>query len=438
MYELKKKIGQYARTMDYCLLLTALLCSAFGLVLIFSATHSLDGGSTRFIMVQSLAIVLGLIGFVVLTCFDLEKYVQLWRIVLIVNILFQLSLLLFGYEDGGNKSWLRFGGIGIQPAELGKLLFIFTFAKQINLLRYRLNRVRSLLMLGAHLLAVMAAIILPSHDVGMSLPYVFIAVLMLFAAGLSLKWFAGGAILACAAVPVMWNVLSGIQRDRILVLFDPSISPNTYWQQEQSRIAIGAGRLLGTGFLKGNQTQNNMLPEKQTDFIFGVAGEEWGLVGCMVIVLALMVLIVRVFYVAFHAHSQIASLICTGVGSMLLFQTYENIFMCLGIGPVMGLTLPFFSYGGSSVVTMYLALGMVVGVTRFDRRRYPAGHLTEEHRPVYSETEELPARGLLGGWKERLSGQGGSIHIDWVPKLPKLPKKKRSGRKDHSEEKSKK
>ena len=107
-----------------------------------------------------------------------------------------------------------------------------------------------------------------------------------------------------------------------------------------------------------------MLPEKQTDFIFGVAGEEWGLVGCMVIVIALMALIFRTFFIAYHAHGQISSLICVGVGSMMLFQTYENIFVCLGIGPVMGLTLPFFSYGGTALLMQMAEMGIVLSISR--------------------------------------------------------------------------
>lgn len=382
MQNFKKDFIRYVRTMDYFLLILAFLCSGFGLLLIYSATHSMNEGGTRYIVIQSFAIVLGIIGFVILSFFDLERFSRIWKFVFVVNILFQASLALFGYEDGGNKSWLRFGSIGIQPAELGKLLFIFTFAKHINVLRYQLNRVKSLVLLGMHLLIMMAAIILPSRDVGMSLSYVFIAVLMVFAAGLSLKWFAGGIILGCAAVPILWQVLNSVQKDRILVLFDPTISPDTYWQQQQSRIAIGSGKLFGTGFLNGNQTQNNMLPEKQTDFIFGVAGEEWGLIGCMVIVIALIILIFRVFYTAYQANGQISSLICVGVGSMFLFQTFENIFMCLGIGPVMGLTLPFFSYGGSSIVTSYLALGMVAAVSRQYKQRRLDGFLGTESAPL--------------------------------------------------------
>ena len=444
MQSMKEKISRYFQTMDYVLLILALCCSVFGLALIFSATHAMDGGSARYMAIQTLAILLGLVGFTIISSIDLERFTPMWRLVFLINVLFQLSLIFFGYENGGNRSWLRFGSIGIQPAELGKLLFVFTFAKHINLLRYKLNRVKSLVQLGAHLLIIMLAIILPSKDVGMSLPYVFIAVLMLFAAGLSLKWFAGGLILACAAVPILWQVLDNFQKNRILVLFDPTIAPDTYWQQQQSRIAIGSGKLFGTGFLKGSQTQNNRLPEKQTDFIFGVAGEEWGLVGCMVIVIALMILIFRVFYVSFYAPSQISSLICVGIGSMLLFQTFENIFMCLGIGPVMGLTLPFFSYGGSSIVTMFLALGMVVGISRKAKHRKLSGLPVTENVVPEQEAEKRIHGGK--GWLADLRAlliddteqQKRKISIEWLPKRRKKNPKQENSPKYGTKKKTKK
>ncbi len=363
MTKLLHHVDQYIRSIDWMVLALALICSGCGLVLIYSAAYAMDGGPSRYMTVQILAIVLGLIGFVIASCIPYEKYMHLWKIVLAVNIVFQLSLIVLGTADSGNRSWIRFGGIGVQPAEIGKLLFIFTFARQINLYRFQLNKPRYLGYLFAQLAVVMLAIILPSRDVGVALSYAIIAVIMLFAAGLSLKWFAGGIVLGCAAIPVLWQVLTTQQKNRILVLFDPSVAPNTYWQQEQSRIAIGAGRLLGKGYLHGSQTQYNMLPEKQTDFIFGVAGEEWGLIGCLVILVLLNLLIFRLFYIGFKTKGQFLSLLCFGVGAMFLYQTYENIFMCLGIGPVMGLTLPFFSYGGTSVATMFLAVGMVAGIS---------------------------------------------------------------------------
>lgn len=355
-------IGRYIRTTDLLLLGLSLACSLFGLVLIYSATSSMEEGSTRYMTVQAIAIVLGVIGFLIISLIDLERFTSAWRVVFVFNILFQLSLLPFGYASGGNQSWLRFGSLGVQPAEVGKLLFIFTFAKHVNLMRYNLNRWRSIAMLLMHCGIVMLAIIIPSKDVGMSLPYLFICIMMMFAGGLSLKWFAGGMILGCAAVPLLWSILSETQRDRILVLIDPSVSPATYWQQEQSIIAIGAGQLSGAGFLQGNQTQYNRLPEKHTDFILGVAGEEWGFLGAMLILLLLTLIILRIFLISYRADSSFLSLVGTGIGSMFLFQTFQNFFMCLGIGPVMGLTLPFFSYGGSSVVTMFVALGIVAGI----------------------------------------------------------------------------
>lgn len=355
-------IGRYLRTADLLLLGLSLICSLFGLVLIYSATSSMEEGSTRYMTVQAAAIVLGIIGFIIVSLIDLERFAPAWRVVFVVNILFQLSLIPFGYASGGNQSWLRFGGLGIQPAELGKLLFIFTFAKHVNLMRYKLNRWRSIAVLLLHCALIMLAIIIPSRDVGMALPYLFICLIMMFAGGLSLKWFAGGVILSCAAIPMLWSVLSTAQRNRILVLIDPTVSPATYWQQEQSIIAIGAGQVKGAGFLQGNQTQYNMLPEKHTDFILGVAGEEWGFIGAMLILILLTLIILRIFLVSYRADSAFLSLVGTGIGSMFLFQTFENFFMCLGIGPVMGLTLPFFSYGGSSVVTMFIAVGIVAGI----------------------------------------------------------------------------
>lgn len=423
-----KSLDRYVRTIDYVLLVIALICSACGLVLIYSAAAALSEGSSRYVTVQAAAIVLGLIGFLVMSCVRWENHTAFWRIVLVLNLLLQLSLVFFGYEDGGNRSWLRFGGIGIQPGEIGKLLFIFTFAKQASLYRRQINHWKSLLMLGLQLAAMVLAILIPSHDMGVALSYVFVAIAMLFAAGLSLKWFAAGIAVIAAAAPVLWQFLSNAQRNRILVLIDPSIAPDAYWQQEQSRIAIGAGRLFGQGYLQGSQTQHNMLPEKQTDFIFAVAGEEWGLVGCLLILILLNLLIFRVFYVAYRANGQFLTLVCTGIGSMLLYQTYVNIFMCLGIGPVMGLPLPFFSYGGSSMVTNFLAVGVAAGISMRTRQRramrLTAETTEEETAPPWGSSGTLPAGAWTGSLKTLRERTEGGLHALSKIKPPSLPKKK--------------
>lgn len=426
MPNLLKSLDRYVRTIDYFLLVIALICSACGLVLIYSAAAALSEDSSRFITVQSAAIVLGLIGFVVMSCVRWENHTRFWRIVLVLNILFQLSLVVFGYEDGGNRSWLRFAGIGIQPGEIGKLLFIFTFAKQAALYRRQINHWKSLLMLGLQLAVMVLAILLPSHDMGVALSYVFIAIAILFAAGLSLKWFAAGIAVIAAAAPVLWKFLSTAQKNRILVLIDPSIAPDAYWQQEQSRIAIGAGRLFGQGYLQGSQTQHNMLPEKQTDFIFAVAGEEWGLVGCLLILILLNLLIFRVFYVAYRADGHFLTLVCTGIGSMLLYQTYVNIFMCLGVGPVMGLPLPFFSYGGSAMVTSFLAIGVAAGISMRTRQRRGmrlTADTREEEAPPWSSSGKLPAGAWSGSLRTLREKTAGGLQKLSRIKPPSLPKR---------------
>lgn len=426
MPNLLKSLDRYVRTIDYFLLVIALICSACGLVLIYSAAAALSEDSSRFITVQSAAIVLGLIGFVVMSCVRWENHTRFWRIVLVLNTLFQLSLVVFGYEDGGNRSWLRFAGIGIQPGEIGKLLFIFTFAKQASLYRRQINHWKSLLMLGLQLAVMVLAILIPSHDMGVALSYVFIAIAILFAAGLSLKWFAAGIAVIAAAAPVLWKFLSTAQKNRILVLIDPSIAPDAYWQQEQSRIAIGAGRLFGQGYLQGSQTQHNMLPEKQTDFIFAVAGEEWGLVGCLLILILLNLLIFRVFYVAYRADGHFLTLVCTGIGSMLLYQTYVNIFMCLGVGPVMGLPLPFFSYGGSAMVTSFLAIGVAAGISMRTRQRRGmrlTADTREEEAPPWSSSGKLPAGAWSGSLRTLREKTAGGLQKISRIKPPSLSKR---------------
>ena len=362
MTKIWRGIRLYFKNIDLYLLLVPILAVVLGCVVIYSATYS--EGSMRYVIVQLAAMVIGVAGFVVMSLIDVEEVSPAWKIVYVINLLLQCSLLVFGVDGGtGNRSWIRFAGIGIQPAEIGKILFIFTFSKHVSLLQEKLNHWRSLAQLAAHLAVLLAVIVLISKDMGMSLAYVFIAVVILFIGGLSWKWLALGAGLCVAAVPVIWNfVLGRFQKLRIMVLFDPSLDPAIAYQTEQSKIAIGSGQLIGEGYLQGRQTQYGMLPAKHTDFIFSVVGEEFGMFGCLVVIAILSFIILRLFYVSYKASSSCSTLICAGIGGMILFQTVLNILMCLGVMPVIGLTLPFFSYGGSSVATMFVAMGIVAGI----------------------------------------------------------------------------
>ncbi len=192
---------------------------------------------------------------------------------------------------------------------------------------------------------------------------------MFFASGISLWWLGGIAAVGAAAVPILWRFMGEYQQLRILVVFDPSLSPQYSWHAKQSMIALGNGGMFGQGFTQGSQVQSGVLYAKHTDFIFSTAGEEFGFLGCAVILLLLFALVLRIFLDAGRTGSHLGSLVCIGIGGMLLTQVLINVGMCLGIMPVIGLTLPLLSYGGTSVLTTLTSLGLVSG---FVARKRPS------------------------------------------------------------------
>ena len=362
-----KSVTNYIKNTDLYLVAIALLCSAYGMVLIYSATlnpASWQDGSTRNLFIQGAAIILGLGAFVIMSLIDLETMSGWWKIFVLINI--GLQMLLFtplGTEGNGQRAWLDLGVTSLQPGELGKLIFIFTLAAHISEIKEHISEWRGLFVIALHTLIMMAAVVIASGDTGMAIQYFMIALIMLFAAGLSLKWLAIGAGLGVVSIPILWNfVLQGYQITRILVLFDPSIDLDASRQATYGKIAIGSGQMTGQGLTHGTMTQMQLVSENHTDYIFSVAGEELGFIGCMLIIGLLTLLILRLFYVSYRASTTFSSLLAVGVGGMFLFQTFMNIFMNVGLLPVMGLTLPFFSYGGTSVLTMYAALGIAAGV----------------------------------------------------------------------------
>lgn len=357
-------IYKFFKKSDKFLLLISLLCCIYGLILINSATASYQ--TNNFLVVQSFAIVLGVLAYFIISAIDVDHFGAFWKWLFVLNILLQLSLLVFGEgaDSTGHNSWIRFGGLGIQPGEVGKILFIFTFSMHTAILRPKINRISSLIILLSHTGIITGTALLTSGDMGMALAYLVIAIVILFVGGLSFKWFLGGIVATIGTIPIIWNyVLKSYHKARILVIFDPSLNPDVAYHGAQSQMAIGSGGIYGNGYMEGSVTQFSGLPAKHTDFIFSVAGEEFGLIGCAIIIGLLSILMLRVFYSCFKAPTYFSMSICAGVGGMLLFQVVQNVLMCVGITPVIGLTLPFFSYGGTSIFVMYLALGIVSGIS---------------------------------------------------------------------------
>ena len=359
--------GDFFRRADMVLFFLCLISAIFGVVVISSATASMN--SAKYVIIQIIAMLIGIGLFVVLTVIDIDIIADKWPLLLGIAVVLLLALVPFGVDDGtGNKSWIRFLGVGIQPSEIVKIIFIVLLAKQISYLKeYKsLNNILSIAQLAANFLLFFGLVVVISSDLGSALIFFFIFVLLLFAAGLKIYWFILGLAALAAVTPFAWKyVLKPYQKDRILAPYDPSIDPNgdgVKWQPNQSKIALASGQLTGTGLYNGTQTQSSALPEKQTDFIFAVIGEELGMIGCCAVLLLLTLIIIRCVYIGVKSRNTMSMLVCFGVAATILFQSFENIGMCIGITPVVGITLPFFSYGGSSTFSLFAAMGLVSGV----------------------------------------------------------------------------
>lgn len=354
--------SNYGKRLDYPLLAAAILSALYGLLLITSAVKSSDSKSN--IIVQSVAIAAGILLMVLFIVMDYEVLLALNKVIFAGYLALLILVLIIGTgrAETGTEGWIRLGPVNIQPAEFAKIGFILTFAYHLNQVKEKINKPGTLILLLLHL-ALPLGLILLQPDYGTGMVFLFITIVMLFYAGLKIRYFiaAGGVFAVCA--PVIWFFLKDFQKDRILVFLNPESSPmGSGYNVIQSKLAVGAGQLFGKGLFEGTQVQLGYLPGKHTDFIFAVAGEELGFLGCALVIALLVFLIFRMVKGAGEVKNTTGSLICIGVAAMFIFQAFENIGMTIGLMPVTGIPLPFFSYGGSSVITSFAAVGLVLGI----------------------------------------------------------------------------
>lgn len=351
------------KKIDIPLFLLTLTCIIFGAVAIYSAVKSFEGGA-NYVLIQCGAAFAGLVMMYFIASIDYQKLSMMTKLIYVFSVLLLIAVLIIGTgrEDTGSKSWIRFGPIGIQPSEIVKIGFIITFSNAVAKYGDELNKPFNIFKLLLHA-GVFIFMIMLQPDFGTTMVFIVIFAGILFAANISYKYIIGTAITIAAAIPVLWTFLADYQKNRIRVLFDPESDPlNAGYHVMQSKIAIGSGGFSGKGFGQGTQTQLEYLPAKHTDFIYSVIGEEFGLIGCLIVALLLFALVLRCIYIAKNSNTRFGSYICIGVACMFLAHTFENIGMCLGLMPVTGIPLPFFSYGGSSIVTNLMAIGLVLCV----------------------------------------------------------------------------
>ncbi|NLY66630.1 MAG: rod shape-determining protein RodA [Tissierellia bacterium] len=360
MFNLKRKAF---KNFDFVLFITVLLLCIYGIIMIRSATLSFE--NDRYVKVQTLSTILGFIGILILVLMDYQIIGKLYIPIYIVSIVLLVAVVLFGTgeEQWGANSWLYIGSFGFQPSEICKVGIIIFLSKLLEKNKSKINEPFTLLKILA-LCGLPILLILMQPDLGTAIVFVFFIVAMLFAAGLKLRYFGYAFLAGLVSLPIIWLRLEDYQKKRIFSFLNPeSDLSGSGYQAMQSKIAIGSGKIFGRGLFEGVQTQYNYIPEKQTDFIFAVVGEELGLIGGLALIILYFVLLYRLIKLAKNCKDTFGSMVLIGFAAMFLFHVWENIGMTIGLMPITGIPLPFMSYGGTFQLINLLCIGIALSIS---------------------------------------------------------------------------
>jgi rod shape determining protein RodA len=349
---------------DWPLLACTLLIVACGLLSVLSATHSSGRLVSPLVVRQALWAGAGIVCMLAALSFDYHWLERYGWIPYVLAILLLVVVALMGASGGGARRWIALGPFSLQPSEFAKLALIVALARHLHrqagetALRMRAPLVPLLL------LAPVVALILKQPDLGTAVVLCMTTGLLLLMAGLRLRLVLAVAAVVIPAVPYLWHHLKPYQQRRILTFIDPQADPlGAGYHIIQSKIAIGSGLVQGKGFLHGTQNHLNFLPEQHTDFIFAVFAEEWGFIGSCILVALYAALLMRCFVIAFRARDSFGVLLAFGLTAGIFCQVFVNMGMAMGILPVVGVTLPFFSYGGSSMLACMAAIGLLMNIS---------------------------------------------------------------------------
>ena len=349
------------RDIDWTVLLIVLLICAVGVLQIYSATRDTDYTSAWW--KQVVYVLGGLLFLWIAMMIDYHTMLHYVPALYIGSVGALLVTYLIGEKAYGSKRWIPMGfGVHLQVSEFVKLVIILLVARYLTELRTDDLEIREMLKL-AGLVLIPTALVMKQPDLGTSLTYVAVLIACAFLAGLRWKYVAAIAVITFVVLPVSWQFLNEYQRGRIVSFMDPERDPQGKgYQMIQSQIAVGSGGMFGKGVTKGTQTQLRFLPVPHKDFIFSAFAEEHGFVGVVVLLSLFFVLVMRIVQNAQTAPDRVGMYICMGVAALLLFHILVNVGMVAGLMPVTGIPLPFMSFGGSSIWTFFLALGLVNNV----------------------------------------------------------------------------
>ncbi len=370
------QVKNFIKETDKILLFLCTALSAFGILNVSSATHTEESLFSRDARVMLLAVAAGIIIALLISVMDYNFIVRLWPVIGAICLILMLLLFIPNVGVGPEsrpdvKTWIKLGNSGLyfQPSEIVKIGFIITFGVHIDTVQDNINSLKNILLLCVHG-AIPVVLVMISGDMGSALIFIFIFVTMLFAANIHLKYFAIGVIAVIAATPILWNfVMTSIQKDRILALFNPDEYADIIYQQEQGLQAIRNGGMFGMGAFNGKYTQAGLVPENENDMVFSVIGEEYGLIGCILTLIIFIAVVIKISSIGKKSKDSTVNILCAGIASMIAAQVVVNIGMCVELLPVVGITLPFLSAGGSSNLCIYIAIGLVLSLRRYTLER---------------------------------------------------------------------
>ncbi len=360
------RIKQIIKETDLIFIGICIACSflsVYSMYAIFAHMNLMD--TVRPVIVQGIASAIGILCAFMISFMDYKEMCELYRWHMAAAIGLMILCMFIGFAPPGtsNKAWISLPfGLSIQPSELLKISTILTLAHFFEEHKNNINEVKTLVRLIG-IACVPLAFVLIQKDIGTLLIYIIMIACMFFAAGISGRFigfcFAGATV----AMPFLWmfDIIDDYQKNRILGLFDPEKYSSVMWQQNMGRISIGSGQIFGKGFLVDN---HNATPLAYNDFIFSFIAECLGFVGTVMVLLLIVFLWIRILSIARRSRDVSGSMVCVGVFGMLMAQTFINIGMNLSLLPVIGVTLPLFSAGGTSVIVVYCAIGMVLSVAR--------------------------------------------------------------------------
>lgn len=353
------------KNIDFNIIILVVILFLISLVIISSATQmTMVEGITRQVKVQFITFFLGLIAIAFILIIDYKVYSSFHKYIYVLSILMLLLVYVpgLGKVQFGARSWIDLGLIDFQPSEIVKIGFILSFAKFLENRQDKLDTVKSLIPV-ALFAAIPVFLLLREPDLGNTLVIVVIVFGMIFVSGLEYKVIGKGFVAGVIALPIFYKFMEPHQRIRIDAFLNPADRslPGNY-QVWNSRVAIGSGQFSGKGLYQGTQNNNNFIPVQESDFIFAVMVEELGFIAGIVILILYFIFLFRMIKIAKNAKDIYGSLVVVGITTMFAFQIFQNIGMTMGVMPVTGVTLPFLSYGGSSLLTNMIAVGIVLNI----------------------------------------------------------------------------